>query len=120
MADSNETLGDYVRAGRVAAGWSLRNLATRVDKTPSYLSDIENDRRVPSEETLRDLSRLLQLDFDLLMAAAGRFGEDADRYLRRQPTAGLLLRQLSVQNADREDLEYLLKQAEQLGQRKRR
>lgn len=119
MVDRSETLGDYVRAGRVAAGWSLRDLAARVDKTPSYLSDIENDRRVPSEETLQDISRLLKLDFDLLMAAAGRFGEDADRYLRRQPTAGILLRRLSTHNADRKDLEYLLKQLERLERRKR-
>lgn len=118
MADRNETLGDRMRAARVAAGWSLRDLAKRVDKTPSYLSDIENDRRVPSEDTLRDLSQILNLDFDELMAAAGRFGEDADRYLRRQPAAGVLLRRLSQQNLDRDAIEQLLRQAERLGQRK--
>lgn len=119
MADRNETLGDRVRVARVAAGWSLRDLAKRVDKTPSYLSDIENDRRVPSEDTLQGLSQILGLDFDELMAAAGRFGEDTDRYLRRQPTAGVLMRRLSQQNLDKEALELLLKQAERLGQQKR-
>lgn len=119
MADRSETLGDRVRAARVAAGWSLRDLAKRLGKTPSYLSDIENDRRVPSEETLLGLSQLLGLDFDDLMAAAGRFGEDTDRYLRRQPTAGVLMRRLSQQNLDKEALETLLKHAERIGQQKR-
>lgn len=119
MADRSETLGDRVRAARVAAGWSLRDLAKRLNKTPSYLSDIENDRRVPSEDTLQDLSHTLELDFDELMAAAGRFGEDTDRYMRRQPTAGVLMRRLSQQNLDQEALEQLLKQAERLGKQQR-
>ena len=33
------------------------------------------------------------------MALAGRFGEDAERYLRRHPTAGALFRKLSETNA---------------------
>lgn len=120
MADRIETLGDRVRAARVRAGLSLRDLAKQLDKaTPSYLSDIENDRRVPSEKVLLNLSRILELDFDELMGAAGRFGEDTDRYLRRQPTAGVLMRRLSQQNLDEDALELLLKQAERLGQQKR-
>lgn len=119
MADRGETLGDRVRGARVAAGWSLRDLAKQVGKTPSYLSDIENDRRVPSEDTLQGLSQILGLDFDELMAAAGRFGEETDRYLRRQPTAGVLMRRLSQQNLDKEALESLLDQADRLGQQKR-
>jgi transcriptional regulator with XRE-family HTH domain len=119
MADRDGSLGDRVRHARVTAGWSLRDLAKRLTKTPSYLSDIENDRRVPSEETLADLARILELDFDELMAAAGRFGDDTDRYLRRQPTAGVLMRRLTQHNLDRSALESLLKQADRLGQNKR-
>lgn len=118
MADRELSLGDRVRSARVAAGWSLRELAKRLHKTPSYLSDIENDRRVPSEETLRDLATILGLDFDELMAAAGRFGEEADRYMREHPTAGVLMRRLSQHNLNRSALEALLKQAEQLAHRK--
>lgn len=119
MADREVSLGDRVRSARVGAGWSLRDLAKRLHKTASYLSDIENDRRVPSEETLRDLASMLRLDFDELMAAAGRFGEEADRYLREHPTAGVLMRRLSQHNLDRSALEKLLEQAEGLGERKK-
>ena len=41
------------------------------------------------------IAELLELDFDELMAKAGRFGEDADRYMRKHPTVGVLFRQLS-------------------------
>lgn len=43
---ARETLGGRVRRARVEAGFGLRELARRLGKTPSYLSDIENDRRV--------------------------------------------------------------------------
>ncbi|SRR6266542_5959761 len=116
MADSVEaqTLGDYVRQARIAKGHSLRDLAARLDLAPSYLSDIENDRRVPSEEVLKGLSRELALDFDQLMAFAGRFGDRADRYLKRNPTAGRLFRRISEANLDEQELKKLLHQAEQI------
>lgn len=120
VADRVDSLGDQIRAARVRAGLGLRELARKLDSvTPSYLSDIENDRRVPSEKVLANLSRLLGLDFDELMAAAGRFGEETDRYLRREPTAGVLMRRLSQKNLGRDALEALLREAERLGQQRR-
>ena len=91
---AEDTLGDRVRRGRVASEIGVRALAADLGVSPSYISDIENDRRVPSEEVLRALSTRLELDFDELMALAGRFGDDAERYMRRTPAVGLLFRRL--------------------------
>ena len=91
---AEDTLGDRVRRARVAVEMGVRALAADLGVSPSYVSDIENDRRVPSEEVLRALSARLALDFDELMALAGRFGDDAERYMRRTPAAGLLFRRL--------------------------
>ncbi len=113
MAHSNKSLGDVVREARVKAQLSLRDLAKKVAKTPSYLSDIENDRRIPSEEVLRDLARHLGLDFDDLMARAGRFGEEADRYLARTPAVGALFRRLASENAPPDVVTKLMKAADQ-------
>ncbi len=98
---------------------TLRELARRLGKTPSYLSDIENDRRVPSEDVLRDLSRLLSLDFDDLMARAGRLGEDAVRYMSRTPAVGMLFRKLSEDNAPEEVIDELTRVADRLAKKKR-
>jgi len=76
------TLGDSIREARIAEGPSLRDLAKALEISPSYLSDIENDRRVPSEDVPGKIAVLLALDRDELMAPAGRFGDEAERYLR--------------------------------------
>jgi len=102
-------LGDVIRDARVTAGMSLRDFAKALAKTPSYLSDIENNRRVPAEPVLRDIVRVLPLDYDDLMARAGRFGEQAVRYMMRTPGAGVLMRKLSDANASSEFLEKLTK-----------
>jgi transcriptional regulator with XRE-family HTH domain len=115
---TKETLGGRVRRARVEAGFGLRELARRLDKTPSYLSDIENDRRVPSEPVLRDLSRQLPVEFDELMGLAGRFGEDAERYLRKSPAAAKLFRRISSSRLGEKDLDELLQKAEQLSRKK--
>jgi transcriptional regulator with XRE-family HTH domain len=103
----NKSLGDVLRKARVARNLSLREFAKRVGITPSYLSDIENDRRVPAEEVLRALSKELDLDFDDLMARSGRLGRQAVRYMSRMPAAGVLFRQLSEENAPEDLLEKL-------------
>lgn len=110
-------MGEVIREARVARG-SLRESAKKLDITPSYMSDIENDRRVPAEEVLRNIAQLLGLDFDDLMARAGRFGDEAERYLRRHPTAGILFRQISEANLADDDLVKLLKKAEELGRKR--
>lgn len=115
---ANQTLGDLIRDGRVRKGLSLRALAAQIGKTPSYLSDIENDRRVPAEDVLRDLSSALDLSFDELMAHAGRVGERAERYLRREPAAGRLFRTISEANLRPEEVELLLVQAEELAKKR--
>lgn len=96
---ANKTLGDELRAARLQKDLGLRELARAIDLTPSYLSDIENDRRVPSEEVLKTLASYLGLDLDRLMGLAGRFGDEAERLLRRTPASGILFRRL----AQRED-----------------
>lgn len=118
MANTYEgTLGEVLRDARVSLDISLRELAKRLDLAPSYLSDIENDRRVPSEEVLQNLARELKLKFDDLMALAGRFGEQAERYLKRHPAAGQLFRRISEKRLSDDDLQKLLQRAEDLAKK---
>ena len=106
---SQTSFGETLRDARVKKGVSLRSLATELKITPSYLSDIENDRRIPSEDVLRQLANQLGINFDDLMAQAGRFGEEAERYLKHQPTAVKLFRRISESNLGEEDLKELLR-----------
>jgi hypothetical protein len=52
------------------------------------------------------------------MALGGRFGEDAERYLRRHPTAGALFRKLSETNAPEDVLRKMLREAEEFERKK--
>jgi transcriptional regulator with XRE-family HTH domain len=118
MANTGKTLGEVIRDARVAAGTSLREFARSLGITPSYQSDIENDRRIPSEDVLKKIANQLGLDFEELMALGGRFGEDAERYLRRHPTAGALFRKLSETNAPEDVLRKMLREAEEFERKK--
>lgn len=119
MANTSGGLGDVLREARVAADLSLRDLAKRLGITPSYISDIENDRRVPSEDVLRLLANELKLDFDQLMAMAGRVGDQAERYLKQHPAAGTLFRRISDKKLPEEDLQKLLQQVDRMGTKKK-
>ncbi len=101
------TLGDFVNRARVEKGLGLRALARALGIVPSYLSDIENNRRVPSESVLRELAHVLDLNFDILMQRAGRLGEDAERYLRENRRAGQLFRRIAASQLDQDALEKL-------------
>jgi len=113
MANDNTSLGEVIHDARIKLGLSLRDVTKKFKITPSYLSDIENDRRVPSEDVLEKIADLLHLDYDDLMARAGRFGEDAVRYMMRTPAAGVLFRRLAQQQASGQTVEKLLKMADQ-------
>ena len=108
MGDKKMTLGDRIREERIKKGRTLRELAKHLGVTPSYLSDIENDRRVPAETVIMKISQALGIDFNELMSLAGRFGEKAEKYVRTQPMAVQLFRRIAEQNLDEEKLKQLL------------
>jgi transcriptional regulator with XRE-family HTH domain len=116
--DTNKSLGEVIREARNKKAFSLRALAKKLDKTFPYLSDIENDHRIPSEDMLQDLARLLDLDFDDLMARAGRLGEGVMRYMRKTPAAGVLFRKICSYNLQGEQLEQLAAQVDKLVKRR--
>ncbi|MDE2126275.1 MAG: helix-turn-helix transcriptional regulator [Armatimonadetes bacterium] len=102
-----------IRNARVKKGVSLRTFAGQLDITPSYQSDIENDRRIPAEDVLRRTAALLALDVDDLLDRAGRLGDQTERYLRDQPTAYRLFRRISQRNLNEDELQELLRRIEQ-------
>ena len=50
------SLGQEIQRLRLRAGMTLRGLARRLDISAPHLSDIERDRRRPSEKLLRSLA----------------------------------------------------------------
>ena len=55
--------GPYLRAIRKALNISIRTLAKEVDKTPTYISDIENrNNKPPEKELLEKIVVALNID----------------------------------------------------------
>lgn len=98
---------------------TLRTVAGKLGITPSYLSDIELDRRVPAHEVLEGLARLLKLDPDELWSRAGRLDPRTQAYLRRSPGAVRLFRRIAAHGLSEAELAELERWAEKLGQRKK-
>lgn len=109
-----KTLGATLRQQRVDAGLGLRQLAKELDISPTHLSDIENDRRDPSEKVLKALATRLELDFDALMVQAGKVYNVTDRYVASQPEAVSLFRRVSELDLNAEELRQLEKSAQRL------
>lgn len=100
-------IGETIREARKAKSLGLREVARQMEFTPSYLSDIEHDRRVPAEDVLHRLAALLGLDGGELMVQAGRLGAECEAYIKRQPEAMRLIRCIAQANLDADELKAL-------------
>ncbi len=84
-------LGEVINQGRRARKMTLRQLAEQVTKddgtsiSPQYLNDIELHHRLPTPHVLRDLARVLGLDYDTLLASAGAADVVVREYLEAYP-----------------------------------
>ena len=75
-----EALGELLRAARLAAGLSLRELADRTQVSNAYLSQLERGLHEPSLSVLGAVSRALDMPLSDLLARAGMLGgDDASR-----------------------------------------
>lgn len=69
--DRAQTLGADLRALRKTRGFTLTELADRMDRSVGWLSQVERDKSAPSISDLRDLARCLGVPMSML------FGHDA-------------------------------------------
>jgi transcriptional regulator with XRE-family HTH domain len=72
-----EALGALLRARRVAAGLSLRELSRRTAISNAYLSQLERGRHDPSLRVLRAIASALDLPLGTLLVRAGVLDADA-------------------------------------------
>ena len=84
-------LGKMIKEARLARRLTLRRLTAQVMKedgnpiSPQYLFDIEEHHRMPAPHVLRELARVLDLEYDRLLAAAGAAEVVVREYLTAHP-----------------------------------
>ncbi|WP_432404860.1 helix-turn-helix domain-containing protein [Wukongibacter sp. M2B1] len=109
--------GEYIKNKRLEKGISLRQMAGKLDITPSYLSDIEKDRRyAPDKEKILTIARILDIhsqELDLLFELAGKSKDtvppDLPQYIKENKVVRTLLRTAKKNNASDEELKELIK-----------
>jgi transcriptional regulator with XRE-family HTH domain len=87
-----EALGTLVRAHRVAAELSLRQLSARTNVSNAYLSELERGLHEPSLRVLRSIASGLGTPLGSMLATAGVLGEDDDRQARVGETEAAIRR----------------------------
>ena len=76
IQNKTNVFGDYIRALRLGKGLGQRELARILDISPSYLNDIERNKRVaPRAELITSLTEALGADVEMIFDLAGRSRE---------------------------------------------
>ncbi len=105
-----ERLGERIRRMRAEHKLGLRETATKVGISPTYLSRIEtmDEKTPPAEDVIRKLATLLNDDFDELMQLAGRVPEDVEKVIKGDPSMPAFLRTAKEQKLSGEELGKIL------------
>ena len=83
------SFGQRLRALRMDADITLREMARRLEVTPTYLSQVEQDKfNPPTEQRIQQVGRILRLPrehVDELVAMAGRVSTDLRKAVKAHP-----------------------------------
>jgi L-glutamine-phosphate cytidylyltransferase len=110
--NSSQTFGSYIRILRTDLKIGQRELAKKISIAPSYLNDIEkNKRAAPKTEVIKKISLILKADLDLLNDLAGNSKKtlppDINDYLEKNPKIISLIRSIKNNNLNIDDLEKI-------------
>ena len=99
--NSSQTFGSYIRILRTDLKIGQRELAKKISIAPSYLNDIEkNKRAAPKTEVIKKISLILKADLDLLNDLAGNSKKtlppDINDYLEKNPKIISLIRSIKT------------------------
>ena len=91
------TIGEFIRARRESRGWTLRELSGRVERSESYVSDLERGKRDFTDDMIAQMSAVLEIPIDELYQCAGRLAPAVSAGLAaRHVELGELLRLLAA------------------------
>lgn len=82
------TFGQVLREKRIAKGYSLRKFAEKVKVSPTYLSQVEQNKVAPpTADRVRTMAEELGENVDEWTALAGRLTEDLPDIIHEAPNA---------------------------------
>lgn len=104
MKGFGETLRDF----RVAQDLGLRETATKVGISPTYLSRIERGKESPPRPSvIKELAKVLAADPDVLFRLSASTDPEVVEFLHSQPEVMTLLRYIKDANFTEEEVRQL-------------
>jgi len=106
---TSETFGSYIRSLRLKNNIGQRKLASLIKISPSYLNDIEkNKRTAPKIDLIKKLSEILKADLNLLHDLAGNSKKtmppDIIGFIENNPKIVSLLRAVKNSNLGSDEI----------------
>lgn len=105
-----KTLGSEIRRLRLKAGFTLRGFAEKVGISAAHQSDIEHNRRLPSDKVLEKMAHLLSsvgASLEEFKKLDARFEPELEQWVQETPAVGELLRQVRAAKSPQELLRRL-------------
>jgi transcriptional regulator with XRE-family HTH domain len=108
-----QSFGERLRDARVAKGYSLRKFAKEADVSPTYLSQVEQDKVAPpTADRIKRIAELLGENVDEWMAYADRLDVELPDIIHSDPAVPDLLR--AVQGMTPEQIKRLRAAADKI------
>ena len=108
---STPYLGQEIRRLRLQAGYTLRGLAADLGVSAAHMSDIEHNRRRPSEKLLRKIADKLRktgATYEALETLLSGIDAKTREWASSTPGARTLLRRLHEANVDPQEINRAL------------
>lgn len=113
ILDAMKNFGETIRDLRLAQDLGLRETATKVGISPTYLSRIERCKeRPPRPEVIKNLAKVLAADPDVLFRLSSSTDPEVVDYLHEQPDVMYLLRFIKDTNFTAAEIKSLILAAE--------
>lgn len=112
-AGTGRTFGEQLRDRRLEKGFSLRKFAKAIEVSPTYLSQVEQDKvTVPTADRVRKIAETLEESVDEWMALADRLPDELPDIIHSSPVIPDILRAVDGMTPDQ--LEKLRKAANRI------
>ena len=107
-----KSFGLLIRESRIKQGFGQRELAVKIGVAPSYLNDIEKEKRsAPKSIVIKKIAKLLKIDIntlnDLAGISKGNVAPDIKEYIESNPKVASLIRTIKENNLDEDQIEKI-------------
>ncbi|MFA6919245.1 MAG: helix-turn-helix transcriptional regulator [Patescibacteria group bacterium] len=120
MNSINTTLGSFIRNSREKQDLSLRELAKKIDCSAAFLSDVELNRRFPTDGMLIRIAEALKIPISKLKENDTRPPvEDIRKKSQLDPNYAFMLRKLNDSGITPNEFLNLIEQSEKKKKKKK-